>query len=47
MLRFTRSINRQPVASVIAIEHGDVVAVGGDELLAEFDRAEKQIWKDA
>jgi len=32
----------QPVASVIAIEHGDVVAVGGDELLAEFDRAEKQ-----
>jgi len=32
----------QPVASVIAIEHGEIVAVGGDELLTEFDRPEKQ-----
>jgi len=32
----------KPVASVIAIDHGEIVAVGGDELLSEFDRAEKQ-----
>jgi len=32
----------KPVASVIAIDHGEIVAVGGDELLVEFDRAEKQ-----
>ena len=31
-----------PVASVIAIDHGVVIAVGGDELLSGFDRAEKQ-----
>jgi len=32
----------KPVASVIAIDHGTIIAVGGDELLAEFDPAEKQ-----
>jgi len=32
----------KPVASVMAIDHGEIVAVGGDELLFEFDRAEKQ-----
>ena len=32
----------KPVASAIAIDHGMIVAVGGDELLAEFDRTEKQ-----
>jgi predicted amidohydrolase YtcJ len=32
----------KPIASVIAMDHGEIVAVGGDELLSEFDRAEKQ-----
>ena len=32
----------KPVASVIAIDHGEIVAVGGDELLSEFDRADIQ-----
>ncbi len=32
----------KPVASVIAIDHGEIVAVGDNELLYEFDRAEKQ-----
>ncbi|MGA7193923.1 MAG: amidohydrolase [Anaerolineales bacterium] len=32
----------KPVASVIAIDHGLIVAVGGDELLSEFDRTDKQ-----
>ena len=32
----------KPAASVIAIDHGEIVAVGGDELLSEFDHAEKQ-----
>ena len=32
----------KPVASVIALEHGRVQAVGGDELLREFDGAEKE-----
>jgi len=32
----------KPVASAIAIDHDGIAAVGGDELLAEFDRAEKQ-----
>jgi predicted amidohydrolase YtcJ len=32
----------RPIASVIAIERGVIVAVGGDELLSEFDRADKQ-----
>ncbi len=32
----------KPVASVIVIDHGEIVAVGGDELLSEFDYAEKQ-----
>ncbi|HUI87485.1 MAG TPA: amidohydrolase family protein [Anaerolineales bacterium] len=32
----------KPVASVIAMEHGEVMAVGGDELLSRFDRVEKQ-----
>jgi len=31
-----------PLASVIVIDHGEVVAVGGDELLGLFDRADKQ-----
>jgi len=35
--------NAQPVTSAIAIEHGRVLAVGEtDELLREFERAEKQ-----
>jgi len=32
----------KPVASAITIDHGEIVAVGDDELLSEFDRAEKQ-----
>ena len=32
----------KPVASVIAIDHDEIVAVGRDELLSEFDHAEKQ-----
>ncbi len=32
----------QPTASVIAMDHGEVIAVGGDELLREFDHAEKE-----
>ena len=32
----------KPVASVIVIDHGEIVAVGGNELLSEFDHAEKQ-----
>lgn len=32
----------KPIASAIAIDHGEVAAVGGDELLREFDRAEKE-----
>ena len=32
----------KPLASVIAIDHGVVIAVGGDELLSDFDRADKQ-----
>ncbi len=31
-----------PLASVIAIDHGEILAVGGDELLRLFDRADKQ-----
>ena len=31
-----------PFASVIAIDHGEVMTVGGDELLDEFDRSDKQ-----
>ncbi|MFH1185768.1 MAG: amidohydrolase [Chloroflexota bacterium] len=32
----------RPLASAIAIDHGEVAAVGGEELLREFDRSEKQ-----
>ncbi len=32
----------KPVASVIAIDHDEIVAVGRDELLSKFDHAEKQ-----
>ena len=32
----------KPIASAIAIDHGEIVAVGGNELLSEFERAEKQ-----
>lgn len=32
----------KPTASAMAIDHGVVVAVGGEELLDEFDRAERQ-----
>ncbi len=32
----------KPVASAIAIDHGEIVAVGGDELLTALDRADKQ-----
>ena len=32
----------KPVASAIAIDHGEIVAVGGDELLSEFDHADTQ-----
>lgn len=32
----------KPVASVIVIDHGVIVAVGSEELLSEFERAEKQ-----
>ncbi len=32
----------RPLASAIAIDHGEIVAVGGDELLTAFDRADKQ-----
>ncbi|HEY9153035.1 MAG TPA: amidohydrolase, partial [Anaerolineales bacterium] len=32
----------KPIASAIAIDHGEVIAVGGDELLSAFERAEKQ-----
>lgn len=31
-----------PTASVIAVDHGEVVAVGGDEILAQIGLAEKQ-----
>jgi len=31
-----------PLASAIVIDHGEILAVGGDELLAVFDRADKQ-----
>ncbi len=31
-----------PLASVIAIDHGEIVAAGGDELHDMFDRADKQ-----
>ena len=30
----------EPLASVIAIDHGEIVAVGGDDLLNAFDRAD-------
>ena len=36
----------KPAASVIAMDHGEIVAVGGDELLSEFDYAEKQDMED-
>src|SRR5581483_6328333 len=32
----------RPNATAIAIDHGEIIAVGGDELLREFDRAEKE-----
>jgi predicted amidohydrolase YtcJ len=32
----------KPVASAIAIDHAEVIAVGDDELLREFDRAPKE-----
>ncbi len=32
----------KPTASAIAMDRGEVIAVGGDELLREFDRAEKE-----
>ena len=32
----------QPVASTLALDHGEVVAVGGDELLSDFSHAAKQ-----
>ncbi len=32
----------KPLASVLVIDQGKVIAVGGDELLVEFERAEKQ-----
>lgn len=32
----------QPTASVVAVDHGQILAVGGDELLREFDRAPVQ-----
>lgn len=32
----------RPLASAVAIDHGEIVAVGGDELLGAFDRADKQ-----
>ena len=32
----------KPLASAIAIDHGEIVAVGGDELLTEFERFDKQ-----
>jgi predicted amidohydrolase YtcJ len=32
----------KPVASVVAIDHGEILAVGGDEVLPEFERAQKQ-----
>jgi predicted amidohydrolase YtcJ len=32
----------QPIASALAIEHGRVAAVGGDELTREFDGVEKE-----
>src|ERR1700690_2954985 len=31
-----------PLASAIAIDPGEIVAVGGEDLLSAFDRAEKQ-----
>src|SRR5512135_2673558 len=32
----------KPVASAVAIDHGEVLAVGSEELLSEFPKAEKQ-----
>ncbi len=32
----------KPTASAIAIDHDEVIAIGGDDLLKEFDRAEKE-----
>ncbi|MFZ1041717.1 MAG: amidohydrolase [Anaerolineales bacterium] len=32
----------KPVASAVAIDHGEIVTVGDDELLSQFDDAEKQ-----
>ncbi|MBI3738509.1 MAG: amidohydrolase family protein, partial [Chloroflexi bacterium] len=32
----------KPTASAIVIDRGEIIAVGGDELLREFDRAEKE-----
>src|SRR5258708_6592910 len=32
----------RPTATAIALEHGRIVATGNDELLNEYDRAEKQ-----
>lgn len=34
--------SHRPLASAIAIDHGEVVAVGGDELVRDVERAEKQ-----
>ncbi len=34
--------SRKPIASVIAIDHGKVIAIGGDELLAQFAADHKQ-----
>lgn len=33
---------KQPAASAVAIDRDEILAVGGDELLDEFERAEKQ-----
>ena len=40
--RFHTMDKAEPLASVIAIDHGEIVAVGGDDLLNAFDRADKQ-----
>ena len=32
----------RPLASALAIDHGVITAVGGNELLSAFDQAEKQ-----
>ncbi len=37
---YTLDITR-PLASALAVDHGEIAAVGGDELLREFERADK------